>query len=63
MLIKKIGEGSFGEVYLALDNKKNKQLAVKCESVQTKHQRILYETFVMQELKGCKQIPKNYGYG
>ena len=38
-------------------------MAVKVESTQCEHPRLMYETKVLQELKGCKFIVKLLGHG
>jgi len=48
LLIKKIGEGTFGEVYLAIDKIKGNYIAIKCENADSNHPIIFYESSVMK---------------
>ena len=41
-LIKKLNEGSFGEIFIALNLLNNRQVAVKLEPIKTKHPQLQY---------------------
>ena len=57
-LVKLIGQGSFGQVYLANDIlKKKKQIAVKVEW-STGVQRLRFEANIIDSLSGCYGVPK-----
>ena len=58
-LVKLIGQGSFGQVYLANDTIKNKkkQLAVKIEWANPV-QRLKQEAHIIDSLQGCFGVPK-----
>ncbi|KAJ7463109.1 hypothetical protein B0H11DRAFT_2285383 [Mycena galericulata] len=56
-LCKKIGSGSFGEVYLAINVISGAQVAVKLESVKTRHPRLQYEYKVYKTLEGGPGVP------
>ena len=49
-LQKKIGSGSFGDIYLAVNINSGEEVAVKLESQRAKHPQLLYES------KVCKYI-------
>ena len=44
ILIKKLGSGAFGDIYLGKDSKNGEEVAVKLESTKSKHPQLLYET-------------------
>ena len=46
-LLKQIGKGSFGQVYLAVDNNKGDFVAIKCENANSQTPRIPFEASVM----------------
>jgi len=62
-LLKKIGSGSFGEIYKGLDNKTNAEVAIKLEPVNSKHPQLMYETKVYKLMQGGQGIPNVYWYG
>jgi casein kinase 1 alpha len=62
-LLKKIGEGSFGEVYLAMDIKMEQFVAVKLESLDSKTPRLIFEAQVIKELSGCQGVPRHKAHG
>lgn len=41
---RKIGSGSFGDIYLGVNKKTNEEVAVKLESIKTKFPQLLYES-------------------
>ncbi|KAG5000643.1 Casein kinase 1-like protein 2 [Glycine soja] len=60
---RKIGSGSFGEIYLGTNIQTNEEVAVKLESVKTKHPQLLYESKLYKILQGGNGIPNVKWYG
>ncbi|KAJ1737057.1 serine/threonine protein kinase [Coemansia sp. Benny D160-2] len=54
---RKIGSGSFGEIYLAVNVVTNEEVAVKLESVKARHPQLEYETKIYKALAGGVGIP------
>ena len=62
-LTKKIGKGSFGEIFLGQDKTNNTNVAIKLENVNTKHPQLQYESRIYRILEGCTGIPSLHWYG
>lgn len=62
-LQKKIGSGSFGEIYLGTHISSGTDVAVKIERRRSKHQQLIYESKLYKYLKGGEGIPKIYWIG
>lgn len=67
-ILKKVGAGSFGEIYEAVSIKRGNKVAVKLESIGQKYQQLLYEAQIMSSLLNCetvtdKGIPYLHAYG
>jgi len=62
-LIKKIGSGSCGGIYSALNVKSNERVAVKMELIQSKNPIIQYEYNLYKYLSGIPGVPKAYYFG
>lgn len=41
---RKIGGGSFGEIYVGIDIHTKEEIAIKLENIKTKHPQLMYET-------------------
>ncbi|KAJ2695718.1 serine/threonine protein kinase [Coemansia sp. IMI 209128] len=54
---RKIGSGSFGDIFLAVNVVTNEEVAVKLESVKAKHPQLEYETKIYKALAGGVGIP------
>ncbi|EPS66316.1 hypothetical protein M569_08468, partial [Genlisea aurea] len=52
LLGRKIGSGSFGEIYLGTTSQSNEEVAIKLESTKTKHPQLLYESKLYRLLQG-----------
>lgn len=63
-LMKRIGSGSFGDIYLAVDQKSKDQVAVKIESSKTQHPQLYFEYKVYKVLanRGEKPHPGSSSY-
>uniref|UniRef100_A0A368UHW6 non-specific serine/threonine protein kinase n=1 Tax=Glycine max TaxID=3847 RepID=A0A368UHW6_SOYBN len=55
---RKIGSGSFGEIYLGTNIQTNEEVAVKLESVKTKHPQLLYESKLYKILQGGSNLSR-----
>ncbi|KAL3639780.1 Casein kinase 1-like protein 2 [Castilleja foliolosa] len=60
---RKIGSGSFGEIYLGTNIQKNEEVAIKLENVKTKHPQLLYESKLYKLLQGGTGIPNIRWFG
>lgn len=62
-LIRKIGSGSFGDIYLALNLTNGEEVAVKLEATRARHPQLLYESKVYRLLQGGVGIPHVRWFG
>ncbi|BFY97731.1 hypothetical protein BsWGS_00772 [Bradybaena similaris] len=62
-LVRKIGSGSFGDIYLAINVVNGEEVAVKMESAKAKHPQLLYESKLYKILAGGVGIPHVRWYG
>jgi len=53
---RKLGAGSFGDIYFAVNTQTGEELAVKCESVKSKHPMLMYEAKLVKHLQGVPGI-------
>lgn len=60
---RKIGSGSFGDIYLGTNMTSGEEVAIKLESVKTKHPQLLYESKIYRILHGGLGIPNVRWYG
>lgn len=49
---RKIGSGSFGDIYLGTNMTTGEEVAIKLESVKTRHPQLLYESKIYRILHG-----------
>jgi len=54
---RKIGSGSFGDIYLGTNITNNEEVAIKLEPVKTKHPQLFYESKLYKVLSGGVGIP------
>ncbi|XP_057471641.1 casein kinase 1-like protein 10 isoform X1 [Actinidia eriantha] len=60
---RKIGSGSFGELYLGVSVQTGEEVAVKLESVKTKHPQLYYESKLYMLLQGGTGVPHLKWFG
>ncbi|XP_076886784.1 casein kinase 1-like protein 2 [Bidens hawaiensis] len=60
---RKIGSGSFGEIYLGTNVQTNEEVAIKLENVKTKHPQLLYESRLYRILQGGTGVPNVRWFG
>mmetsp|Transcript_13207 Transcript_13207/g.21449 ORF Transcript_13207/g.21449 Transcript_13207/m.21449 type:complete len:371 (-) Transcript_13207:124-1236(-) len=60
---RKIGSGSFGDVYLGTDVTTGEDVAIKLERIRTKHPQLLYESKLYRVLQGGIGIPYMRWFG
>ena len=56
-LVRKIGSGSFGDIYLGINITNGEEVAVKLESIKARHPQLLYESKLYKILQGGVGIP------
>lgn len=62
-LIRKIGSGSFGDIYLGINTANGEEVAVKLEPIKARHPQLLYESKLYKILQGAVGIPHVRWYG
>ena len=62
-LIRKIGQGSFGQIYLCEDLETHTNAAIKLEPAKTKGPQLPYEAKLYKVLTSCLNIPKFIYFG
>lgn len=62
-LVSKLGSGSFGSVYKAIDTERKRYVAVKVESKTSNKKRLAQEVNIYNNFSCCKYIPKIFWYG
>ena len=56
-LTRKIGSGSFGEIYKGVNLMSNEDIAIKLEKVSSRHPQLIYESKLIKLLQGGPGIP------
>lgn len=62
-IIRKIGSGSFGDIYLGMSIQSGEEVAIKMESANARHPQLLYEYKLYRVLSGGVGIPRIRHYG
>ncbi|KAL6445503.1 hypothetical protein ACFW04_000816 [Cataglyphis niger] len=62
-LMRKIGSGSFGDIYLGINISNGEEVAVKLENMRARHPQLLYESKLYKILHGGIGIPHIRWYG
>ena len=52
---RKIGSGSFGDIFLGTNMTTGEEVAIKLENVKTKHPQLLYEAKIFRILHGGRE--------
>ncbi|CAD8079548.1 unnamed protein product [Paramecium sonneborni] len=60
---KKIGSGSFGQIFLGINNKTGQEVAIKLEIATIKHPQLWFEGKLYKLLQGGDGIPLTYWFG
>ncbi|GAA0152335.1 non-receptor serine/threonine protein kinase [Lithospermum erythrorhizon] len=60
---RKIGSGSFGEIYLGVNIQNGEEVGIKLESVKTRHPQLHYESKIYMLLQGGTGIPNLKWFG
>lgn len=60
---RKVGSGSFGEVYIGTDIATGEDVAIKLERLRTKHPQLMYESKLYRVLQGGVGIPYLHWFG
>ncbi|CAM8966954.1 unnamed protein product [Rhodiola kirilowii] len=60
---RKIGSGSFGEVYLGVNVKNGMEVAIKLEPVKAKHPQLHHESIMYERLREGTGIPDLKWFG
>jgi len=60
---RKIGSGSFGEIYLGINIQTNEEVAIKLEPINTRHPQLMYESKIIKLLQGGPGLPSVFWYG
>ena len=58
----KIGSGSFGDIYLGADIQTGEEVAIKLESIKSRHPQLLYESKLYKIMAGGVGIPNLHWY-
>ncbi|EDW66236.1 casein kinase I-like [Drosophila novamexicana] len=62
-IIRKIGSGSFGDIYLGMSMQCGEEVAIKMEATNARHPQLLYEYKLYRVLSGGVGIPRIRYYG
>jgi casein kinase 1 len=60
---RKIGSGSFGDIYVGTNMNSGEEVALKLESIKSKHPQLIYESKIYKLLQGSQGIPTVHWYG
>jgi casein kinase 1 len=60
---RKVGAGSFGDIYVGVNTQTNEEVAIKLESGKSKHPQLMYEAKIYKLIQGAAGIPNIHWYG